>query len=86
MKRTGESGAIRLSDSLEEAILSEGLVQQMHAEIRKASLLVNPSEDVFEGIEIIGYDSLKMSSFLAEFSSKSLRMQGDMVFMYLGPY
>ena len=70
MKRTGESGAILLSDSLETAILSEGLVAHMHAEIRKASLLVNPSEDVFEGIEIIGYDSLKMSSFLAEFSSK----------------
>lgn len=70
MKRTGESGAILLSDSLQSALLSEGLIKHMHAEIRKASLLVNPSEDVFEGIEIIGYDSLKMSSFLAEFSSK----------------
>src|SRR6056300_1046399 len=33
MKRTGESGAILLSDSLQSALLSEGLIEQMHAEI-----------------------------------------------------
>ena len=70
IKRTGESGAILLSDSLKTAINEKGVVKSMHAEIRKASLLVNPSQDVFEGIEIIGYDSLKMSSFLAKFSFK----------------
>ena len=39
MKRTGESGAILLSDSLQGAILSEGLIKHIHAEIERPRCL-----------------------------------------------
>ncbi|MAZ97274.1 MAG: hypothetical protein CMP53_07120 [Flavobacteriales bacterium] len=71
IRRTGENGPILLSDSLKTVFSENDLVKDIHGEIRKASLVVNPKLDAFEGIEIIGYDSIKLHSFLRDFSTNS---------------
>jgi lipoprotein-releasing system permease protein len=71
IRRTGENGPILLSDSLKTVFSENDLVKDIHGEIRKASLVVNPKLDAFEGIEIIGYDSIKLHSFLRDFSTIS---------------
>ena len=71
VRRTGDNSAILLSDSLKTVFSEDDLVEDIYGEIRKASLVINPHLDVFEGIEIIGYDSLKLYSFLSDFSTNS---------------
>jgi len=71
VRRTGDNSAILLSDSLKTVFSDDDLVEDIYGEIRKASLVINPHLDVFEGIEIIGYDSLKLYSFLSDFSTNS---------------
>ena len=69
VRRTGDNSAILLSDSLKTVFSDDDLVEDIYGEIRKASLVINPHLDVFEGIEIIGYDSLKLYSFQSDFST-----------------
>ena len=73
IQRTGETGAILLGDSLQEAISSSELVQSIHAEVRKAALVVHPVNSAFEGIEIIGYPEEYLASFVQSFSNIPLQ-------------
>lgn len=75
VRRTGESSAILLSDSLLQTFRNSTDIKEFRPEIRKAALLVHRENDAFEGIEIIGYEPEQLAQFRKDYTGHQLNFK-----------
>ncbi|MEY2963977.1 MAG: hypothetical protein RL754_1238 [Bacteroidota bacterium] len=61
--RTEELAPIQLADSLLQVLKSEPYTLHSYPVAHKMALLVNPEADVFDGIQVTGYDSARFARF-----------------------
>ena len=67
VQRTAETGAILLSDSLYEVINATDRVAHIFPQVKKSVLFLNPSEDAFEGVGVLGYDTAQYDRFVTDY-------------------
>jgi lipoprotein-releasing system permease protein len=77
LNRTEEWRPIALEDSLFTELAKAPYVDQIFPVVQKASLLVNPSEDVFEGVQIQGFTTITSSTFKNRSPPKELASTVD---------
>ena len=70
LNRTEEWRPIALEDSLFTELVQAPYVDQIFPVVQKAALLVNPNEDIFEGIQIQGFTDDNFEYFSSRFESE----------------
>jgi len=70
LNRTEEWRPIALEDSLFTELKQAPYVDQIFPVVQKAALLVNPNEDIFEGIQIQGFTDDNFEYFSSRFESE----------------
>ena len=67
--RTEELKPIRLTDSLADALKQASYVKAVHPVVQKMALLVNPTEDAFDGIQVKGFEADYLKTFTASYGT-----------------
>lgn len=76
LNRTEEWRPIALEDSLFTELAKAPYVDQIFPVVQKASLLVNPTEDVFEGVQIQGFTTDNFEYFQKSFTTDGTPIDG----------